>query len=127
MVDIIYKEESYRIIGVAINVHKKLGAGFLENVYQEALQIELQNQEIPFQKEKKLAVIYDDKPLNKFYRADFVCFNRIIVELKAQRFISNHDIAQTLNYLKATNFKLGLLINFGSPSLTYKRVLNCFV
>jgi len=127
MVDIIYKEESYRIFGAAINVHKKLGAGFLENVYQEALQIELQNQEIPFQKEKKLAVIYDNKPLNKFYRADFVCFNQIIVELKAQRFISNHDMAQTLNYLKATNFKLGLLIDFGSPSLTYKRVLNCFV
>lgn len=107
-----------------MEVHKKLGAGFLESVYSEALEIEFKNAEIPYEREKKLPVFYDDKPLNKYFRADFVCYNSIIIELKATKFLVDADHKQTLNNIKATMFKLGLLINFGTPSLTYKRIVN---
>ena len=124
MTDIIYKEESYKIIGACMEVHKKLGAGFLESVYSEALEIEFKNVGIPYEREKKLPVYYNDKPLKKYFRADYVCYNSIIVELKAIKYSTDADRKQTLNNVKATNFKLGLLINFGTPSLTYKRVVN---
>jgi len=107
-----------------MEVHKKLGSGFLESVYSEALEIEFKTAGIPYEKEKKLPVFYDDKPLNKYFRADFVCFNSIILELKATKYLIDADRQQTLNNVKATRFKLGLLINFGSTSLTYKRILN---
>lgn len=124
MVDILFKDESYKIIGACMEVHKKLGSGFLESVYSEALELELKKVGIPYEKEKKLPVYYDDKPLNKYFRADYVCYNSIIIELKATKFLIEADHRQTVNNVKATKFKLGLLINFGTPSLTYKRIVN---
>jgi len=107
-----------------MEVHKKLGSGFLESVYSEALELEFKKVNVPFEREKKLPVYYEDKPLNKYFRADFVCYNSIILELKATKFLIEADHRQTVNNVKATHFKLGLLINFGSPSLTYKRIVN---
>ena len=124
MADILYKQESYLIIEACMEVHKKLGSGFLESIYSEALEFEIKTSGIPFEKEKKLPVYYEDKPLNKYFRADYVCFGSIILELKATRFLVDADRQQTLNNLKATKFKLGLLINFGTSSLTYKRIVN---
>lgn len=124
MIDILFKDESYKIIGACMEVHKKLGPGFLESVYSEALEIEFKNANIPYEKEKKLPVFYKDKPLQKYFRADFVCYNSIILELKATKFLIEADHRQTVNNVKATKFKLGLLINFGTPSLTYKRIVN---
>jgi len=119
MVDLIFKEESYKIIGACMEVHKKLGPGFLESVYSEALELEFNNAAISYEKEKRLPVFYDDKPLKKFFRADFVCFDSIIIELKAKKFIVEENKKQTLNNVKATNFRLGLLVNFGELSLKY--------
>lgn len=96
----------------------------MESVYSEALEIEFRNAEIPYERERKLPVYYEDKPLNKYFRADYVCFNSIIIELKATKFLIEADHRQTVNNVKATKFKLGLLINFGTPSLTYKRIVN---
>ena len=107
-----------------MEVHKKLGSGFLESVYAEALELEFNKAIIPHEKEKKLPVYYEDKPLNKYFRADFVCFNSIILELKATKFLIEADHRQTVNNVKAIKYKLGLLINFGTPSLTYKRIVN---
>ncbi len=107
-----------------MEVHKKLGSGFLESVYSEALELEFRKADIPYEREKKLPVFYENLPLNKYFRADFVCFNSIIIELKATKFLIDADRKQTLNNVKATNFKLGILINFGTPSLTYKRIVN---
>jgi GxxExxY protein len=124
MADILYKLESYLIIGACLKVHKKLGCGFLESVYSEALEFELKASGIPFEKEKKLPVYYENKVMNKYFRADFVCYNSIIIELKATKFLIDVDRQQTLNNVKATQFKLGLLINFGTSSLTYRRIVN---
>lgn len=124
MADIVFKEESYRIIGSCLAVFNKLGSGFLESVYQEALEIQFKTDKIPFEKEKKLRIKFDDIQLDKFFKADYICFNSIIVELKATPFIHSNDIAQVLNYLKATGMRLGIIVNFGEKSLTYKRVLN---
>lgn len=124
MSEIFFKNESYLIIGACMAVHKKLGSGFLESVYSEALELEFRKADVPFEREKKLPVFYDDQPLKKYFKADFVCFNAIIIELKATKYLIDADKQQTLNNLKATKFKLGLLINFGTPSLTYKRIVN---
>ncbi|MFZ4411525.1 MAG: GxxExxY protein [Bacteroidales bacterium] len=126
MADILYKEESYQIIGACMEVHKKLGAGFLESVYSEALAKEFEKANIPYEREKKLQVYYNNQPLKKYFKADFVCFNLIIIELKAIKFVTEADHKQTLNNVKATQFKLGLLINFGTASLTSKRILNSY-
>ena len=124
MTEILYKNESYKIIGACMSVHKKLGPGFLESVYSEALQLEFKKADIPYEREKKLQVFYEDQFLNKYFRADFVCYNTIIIELKATKYTTEADRQQTLNNVKATNFKLGILVNFGTPSLTYYRVVN---
>lgn len=124
MPDILFKDESYMIIGACMEVHKKLGTGFLESVYSEALEKELKNKNVPYEREKKLQIYYEGEPLKKYFKADFVCFNSIIVELKSNGFISKSDIRQSLNYLKATQYKLGILANFGTSSLTYKRIVN---
>lgn len=121
---ILFKEESYKIIGACMEVHKKLGAGFLESVYAEALELEFKKMRIPYEREKKLIVYYDTQPMKKYFKADFVCYDSIIIELKATKFLTEADKRQTINNVKATQFKLGLLINFGSPSLTYKRIPN---
>ena len=121
--DILYKEECYKIIGACMEVHKELGPGFLEPVYQEALSLEFYIQGIQFEKEKDIRIVYKGKTLDKWYKADFLCFDKIIVELKAISELSNDHIAQLLNYLKATKLRVGLLVNFGSPSLVYKRLI----
>jgi len=121
--DILYKEECYKIIGACMEVHKELGPGFLEPVYQEALSLEFYVQGIHFEKEKDIGIVYKGKTLDKCYKADFLCFDKIIVELKALSELSNDHIAQLLNYLKATKLRVGLLVNFGSSSLVYKRLI----
>jgi GxxExxY protein len=118
-----YKKECYNIIGAAMEVHRELGHGFLEPVYQEALSIVFDENQVPFVKEKLLDINFKGKLLKKKYIADFICYNEIIVELKAIEGLLPEHTAQILNYLKATNKKLGLLINFGTPSLQYKRVI----
>ena len=124
MAEIIYKEESYKIIGACMKVHSELGPGFLEAVYQEALEREFIKQRIQFERHKKLTIYYDGEPLKKYYMADFVCYDSIVVELKATQGFFKNQYEQTGNYLKAINLKLGLLVNFGTSSLTYKRILN---
>lgn len=118
------KEECYKIIGAAMKVHRTLGAGFLEAVYQEALEIELHRQGIPFEREKELQIYYDGIELQQRYKADFVCYDNIIVELKSVSSLDKTHYAQVLNYLKATNKKLGLLINFGNhEELIWERLV----
>ncbi len=124
MPDIVFREESYRIVGSCLAVFNKLGSGFLESVYQEALEIQFKQDKISFEKEKRLHIRFDDVQLDKFFKADYVCFESIIVELKATPFIHKNDLAQVLNYLRATGMRLGILVNFGEKSLTYKRILN---
>ncbi len=121
---LIYKDESYKIIGVFFEVHNELGPGFLDPVYQEALEVELTNQNIPFQREVPLPIKYKESVLNKSYIADFILFEKIILELKALDTLSTVHESQVLNYLKATGFRLGILVNFGQPKLQYKRLVN---
>jgi GxxExxY protein len=121
--ELICKNEVYRIIGAAMEVHKELGHGFLEAVYQEALELEFQERNIPYEREKTLNINYKGQLLKKEYIADFVCFDKIIVELKALSSITNEHTAQVINYLKATDKEVGLLINFGTTSLEYKRLV----
>lgn len=116
-------KQSYAIIGAAMAVYNELGHGFLETVYQEALEKEFQLLSIPYQREHKIDVCYKGYSLKSYYVADFICFNSIIVELKAISDITNNDHAQVINYLKATSIQRGLLLNFGSPSLQYKRLI----
>jgi GxxExxY protein len=119
----LYQDETYKIIGAAMEVHKVLGCGFLEPVYQEALGKEFVLQGILFTREVGLPIYYKNQLLQKTYIVDFICFEKIIVELKALSSLSKENYAQVLNYLKATNYKLGLLINFGKQSLEYKRII----
>lgn len=121
--DLIYKNEAYKIIGAAMEVHTVLGSGFLEAVYQEALEIEFKKREIPYARESQVKIIYKDITLKKTYYADFVCYDKIIVETKAIQQLTGIDESQVINYLKATGFELGLLINFGAESLEYKRLV----
>jgi len=121
---LLFEEETHKIIGACMQVHKKLGNGFMESVYQEALEIELSTHNIPFSRQVRLHVLFNGKPLDKFFMADFVCYESIILEIKATSFIHSDNSKQVINYLKATNFKVGLLINFGQPSLTWKRFIN---
>ncbi|MDJ0755345.1 MAG: GxxExxY protein [Ardenticatenaceae bacterium] len=112
---------TYAVIGAAMEVHRQLGPGFLEEIYQEALAIELIEREIPFIREVDLQIFYKGRLLQKYYRADFVCFDDLIVELKAlQKLTPAHD-SQLINYLKATKKSLGLLLNFGTTALQHKR------
>jgi GxxExxY protein len=121
---LIYKNESYQIVGAAQEVHRTLGAGFLEKVYQEAFELELKSRGIEYQREVGLSISYKNEILQAKYKADFICFDKIIIELKALNELTNDHTAQVINYLKVTNFKLGILINFGSSSLQSKRLVN---
>ncbi len=122
MIDLIYKEEVFRIVGAAIEVHSTLGGGFLEAVYQEAIEIELRERKIPFESQRKIGIKYKEIMLQKEYVADVVCFDKIIVELKALDRITQKEESQIINYLKATGFLVGLVINFGSHGkLEWKR------
>ncbi|GAB2609157.1 GxxExxY protein [Belliella aquatica] len=120
---LIYKNESYNIIGAAIEVHKELGKGFLESVYQEALEIELTAFKVPHLREASVPISYKNRKLTKNFVADFICYDKIILELKAISDLSPEHTSQVFNYLKATGFKLGILINFGAMSLQYKRIV----
>jgi GxxExxY protein len=115
--------QTYAIIGAAMEIHRTLGHGFLEAVYQEAAVIEFPLHQIPFECEVLFEIHYKGTLLNTHYRADFVCFSSIIVEFKAQSQLTSADEAQLLNYLKATGYPRGLLINFGASSLEYKRMV----
>jgi GxxExxY protein len=121
MSKLIYEQESYKIIGACIEVHKELGCGFLEGVYQEALEIEFENLRIPFEREKELIINYKNRKLKKRYKTDFICYNQILLELKALAYITSEHESQIINYLKATNLKIGFLMNFGEKSLKHKR------
>lgn len=123
MTDLIYKEESYKIIGKCMEVHNNLGAGFLEIVYKDALEYEFKRANIPFEREKEYIVNYKGITLpHKFY-ADFVVFDKIILEVKAVSGIADEFIAQAINYLKVSQNKLALVVNFGELKLNYKRIV----
>jgi len=116
--------QTYAIIGAAMEVHNHLGRGFLELVYQDALEVEFKLCNIPYEREADLSILYKGQKLEGKYRADFICFDNVIVELKAIKQITNIERAQIINYLKATGYPVGLLINFAEGSLTYERFVN---
>jgi GxxExxY protein len=116
-------QQTHRIIGAAMEVHRQLGPGFLEAVYQQALAFELSARTVPFVQEAELPVYYKGELLACSYRADFVCYDEVIVELKALKAITGVEEAQLLNYLKATGLTRGLLLNFGCPRLEFKRLV----
>ena len=122
-IKLVSEKETYKIIGACIEVHKKLGNGFSVEVYKEALTKELLKAEIPFEKQKKLAIYYDGEKLDKYHIAEIVCFNTILVEITAMNFLSSTKKYQVINLLKSTRNEIGLLINFGEDSLSYKRVV----
>ena len=115
--------QTYAIIGAAMEVHSRLGHGFLEAVYQEALAIEFTERSIPHLREVEIPVFYRGTELACGYRADFVCFDEVIVELKAVRQVTDVERAQVINYLKATSLHRALLLNFGAPSLEHHRLV----
>ena len=121
--EVLFKKESYSIIGAAMEVHRTLGKGFLESVYQESLGLEFNKRQVPFSKEQNLELFYKGEKLSKYFVADFICFDKIILELKSVSFLTNDHEAQVFNYLKATKLNLALLINFGANSLQYKRIV----
>jgi GxxExxY protein len=122
-VDLIYKEECYKIIGLCMEIHRILGKGFSEIIYKDALELELKNSGIGYEREKPYNVVYKGTVLPHKYKADFVVFDKIITEIKAAKGIIDAHQKQTLNYVSAANIKLGLIINFGEDSLKYKRIV----
>jgi len=124
MSEYLHKQESWNIRGAALEVHKELGCGFLEKVYQDALEKEFVLMGIPYEREKQIKIEYKGKPLQQDYYADFVCYGNIIVELKAVSELDKVHKAQVLNYLRATGYDLGFLFNFGETSLKTERLIN---
>lgn len=114
MVDLIYKDEVFAIVGAAMEVHRVLGPGFSEPVYQEAMEIETLSRQIPFVAQQRIQIRYKERFLSKEYVADMVCYDKIVVEFKALDCLTGREESQVINYLKATGFKVGVLINFGS-------------
>ena len=122
--DLLYREEAYRIVGACMAVHKDKGNGFVEPVYQDALEIELELSGIPFDAQRNYQIHYRDRPLKHAHTPDLLCFDKIIVELKAAKALTDEHRAQLMNYLKVTGLQLGLLINFGSyPRLEWERII----
>lgn len=124
MSKLVLEDETYKILGACIKVHKKLGNGFSESVYREALAKELTTSDIPFEQEKKLPVFYEGTQLDNYFVADFVCFNTIILEIKTLGCLNQRIKQQALKLLKSTNLEIGYLVNFGESSLTWKRYIN---
>jgi GxxExxY protein len=124
MSEIIYKEESFKIIGICMEVHKELGMGFNEIVYKDALEQEFANRGIPYEREKEFQVFYKGLPLkDRKFNVDFFMYDKIMLEAKAKSGIIEEHLAQTLNYCACANQKLGLCVNFGALKLEYKRVV----
>ncbi|MBR1733532.1 MAG: GxxExxY protein [Alloprevotella sp.] len=123
-VDLICKDEVYAIIGAAMAVHRELGCGFLEAVYQEALAMELTTRGIPYVREPRLSLTYHGQLLKKYYTPDFICYSQVIVELKSVEYLNRVHEYQLLNYLKTAKLPTGLLINFGEPSLKFRKLVN---
>ncbi len=124
MAEIIYKDESYKIMGACFEVYKEVGCGFLESVYQECLGIEFELQGILFRPQAKLKLSYKGRTLKKKCQPDFLVYDKIVVEIKALANLDNPHRAQVHNYLRVTGFKLGLLINFGHyPKVEYERIV----
>ena len=121
---LMYADETYKLIGLCMKVHRELGCGFLEPVYQEAFEMLLKMEGIPYQREKMLPIYFLGQKLNKEYYADFVCYDKIILEFKAVSALTTAHEAQLMNYLKASKMKLGLLCNFAEPSFVYRRFVN---
>jgi GxxExxY protein len=123
MADIILKEESYKIIGLCMEVHTQLRMGFKEIIYKDALEIEFKTHNIPFAREKQFKIEYKGVILPRKYPADFVVYDKIILEVKATPLIINNFVARTINYLKTSGLQLGIIANFGENSFTSKRVV----
>lgn len=123
MTELIFKEESYKIIGACFEVHKHLGHGFKEIVYKDALELEFKKTKTPFIREKAFDIIYKEEKLKHYFISDFVIYDKIILEIKIGSYIGNPYIKQTINYLKASGLKLGIVVNFGTPSLEFQRVV----
>jgi GxxExxY protein len=123
--NILFKNESFGIIGACFEVYNQMGCGFLEAVYQECLEMEFNFQQIPFKSQETLKLEYKGNSLRQRYAPDFICYDAIILEIKAVKVLVDEHRAQLHNYLKATGFKLGLLANFGHyPKLQYERIVN---
>ncbi len=124
MSELIYKDESYAIIGACFAVYKDKGCGFTEPVYQECVGIEFEFQSIPFRAQERLKLFYRGRELKKHFKPDFICYEKIVIELKAVSCLADEHRAQVLNYLHATGMRLGLLVNFGHfPKLEYERIV----
>lgn len=123
MADILFKDESYKIIGACFEVHNILGHGFSEAVYKDALEIELVKLKIPFVREKAFTIVYKEQKLRHFFVADFVVYDNIILEIKIGAYIGDPYIKQTINYLKASGLRLGIVINFGLSKLESQRIV----
>jgi len=124
MNDVLFKGESYQLVGACFEVYKEQGCGFLKSVYQECLAMELEIQGIPFEEQVALALDYKGQPLQQIYKTDFVCFGKIILEIKSVSKLADEHRAQVHNYLKSTGYKLGLLVNFGHyPKLEWQRIV----
>jgi len=125
MAELLLREEVYAIVGAAFEVYNQLGPGFLEAVYQEALETELNLRQIPNSPQQEIQVIYKGMPLKKSYVADLVAYSKVIVEIKAMDHLTPREYSQVINYLKATGFQVGVIINFGSEKeMQWKRLIN---
>ena len=120
---LLYEDETQKIISAFYEVYNNLGGGFLECVYQDALSIEFKSRNIPFEKESKMNIYYKNQLLDRYYFADFKCYDKIIIETKSVSNLAPEHTAQVLNYLKATNIRLGLLVNFGPNKIEFKRIV----
>ena len=120
---LVHQDLTHKIIGAAMEVHRTLGCGFLEAVYQEALEMELRQQGIPYVAQQELTILYKERELKQTYKPDFLVDQKVIVEIKALARLTGTEEAQVVNYLKATGHKVGLLVNFGARSLEWKRMV----
>jgi GxxExxY protein len=121
--DLVYKDECYKIIGLYMKVHSILGKGFKEIVYKDALEVEFFKNQVPFEREKQFKIIYEGEELKRKFNADFVEYDSIVLEIKAQYLMPSGTFRQTLNYLKASEIQLGIMINFGEDRLRFQRVI----